>query len=113
MMTSQSVENKPGRSFPSVADAAIPAFFAPAAAHEDESGEYVLAEVDFKWLMAGEGWWIDSTRFHSDATYAARFLTSALYSSSNVLRECAESLQRKLVVSGAVSAVTLNFPPLP
>ena len=55
----------------------------------DRSDEYLLAAVDFKWLMAGHGWWIDTTRVHRDASYAARLLTSALDFHSSSLRDCA------------------------
>ena len=34
----------------------------------------LLEEVDFKWLMAGQGWWIDTARLHNDPAYAARWL---------------------------------------
>lgn len=56
----------------------------------------LLAEVDFKWLMAGLGWWIDTTRFHSDPSYAAGFLRLAMASQSFALRECAASLQAQI-----------------
>lgn len=53
----------------------------------------LLAEVDFKWLMAGQGWWVDTTRFHRDPAYATRFLRLAMASPSFALRECAALLQ--------------------
>ena len=53
----------------------------------------LLEEVDFKWLMAGQGWWIDTTRLHSDPSYAARFLRLAKGSPSLALRQCATLLQ--------------------
>lgn len=53
----------------------------------------LLTEIDFKWLMAGEGWWIDANRFHFDADYAAGILRSALASPCDVLRACAAVLQ--------------------
>ena len=55
----------------------------------DSFDECLLAEVDFKWLMTGYGWWIDTTRLHCDASYAARYLATALASRSSALRECA------------------------
>ena len=51
--------------------------------------ESILAEVDFKWLMAGHGWWVNTTRFHSDRPYAAGLLRNAMESGSGALRECA------------------------
>jgi hypothetical protein len=56
----------------------------------------ILAEVDFKWLMAGQGWWIDSARLHRDPSYATRFLRLAMASPCTPLRDCAASLQALL-----------------
>lgn len=53
----------------------------------------LLAEVDFKWLMAGHGEWIDLARLHDDASYAAALFSMALASPSFALRECAALLQ--------------------
>ena len=36
----------------------------------------LLEEVNFKWLLAGLGWWIDMSRFHSEA-YGQRLLVIA------------------------------------
>ena len=52
----------------------------------------LLAEVDFKWLMAGQGWWVDTTRFHEDPTYAKTLLRCAMGSRSSALRVCAAAL---------------------
>lgn len=52
-----------------------------------------LQDVDFKWLMAGHGWWIDADRFHSDSSYAAHWLKLAEASDMPVLRESAAQLQ--------------------
>ena len=49
--------------------------------------EALLAEVDFKWLMAGHGWQIDTARLGRDTEYAARVLQWALDSDSPALRE--------------------------
>lgn len=56
----------------------------------------LLAGVDFKWLMAGEGWWVDTSRFQTDPAYAAGFLRLAMASPSSALRECAAALQAQL-----------------
>lgn len=56
----------------------------------------LLAEVDFKWLMAGQGCWIDTARFHSDPAYAAGLIRVALASQSFALRECAALLQAQI-----------------
>src|SRR5450830_98680 len=53
----------------------------------------LLAEVDFKWLMAGQGHWIDLARFRSDSSYAAGLIRLALASKSFALRECAALLK--------------------
>jgi hypothetical protein len=55
----------------------------------------LLEEVNFKWLLAGMGLWIDMVRFHNDPVYAARFLALAEASDSPALRQCAASLQSK------------------
>ena len=56
----------------------------------------LLAEVDFKWLMAGQGWWIDTNRFHGDPVYAASLLRLAMASPSFALRDCAASLRAQM-----------------
>lgn len=53
----------------------------------------LLAEVDFKWLMAGHGWHVDMARFGNEHAYAARMLDLARHSDSQALRVCAEMLQ--------------------
>jgi hypothetical protein len=53
----------------------------------------LLAEVDFKWLMTGQGRWIDLARFHDEPAYASELLEVALASQSFALRECATLLQ--------------------
>ncbi len=50
-------------------------------------------EVEFKWRMASQGWWVDSARFASDAGYASELLRLATKSQSFALRECAWLLQ--------------------
>lgn len=49
----------------------------------------LLTEVDFKWLMAGQGWHVDTMRFQSDLVYANNMLTLALESDCPALRDCA------------------------
>jgi hypothetical protein len=53
----------------------------------------LLEEVNFKWLLAGLGWWIDMSRFHRDIPYAKHFFELAEASNSSALRDCAASLQ--------------------
>ena len=56
----------------------------------------LLAAVDFKWLMTGHGWWVDSARFHDDPSYAATLLGLAMASPSQALRDCAARLQAQM-----------------
>jgi hypothetical protein len=43
--------------------------------------------VDFKWLMAGMGWWVDLSRLQSDRAYIDECMQRALTSDSELLRE--------------------------
>ncbi len=65
----------------------------------------LLTEVDFKWLMAGEGHWIDTERLHRDSHYAAAMLRVAFASHSFALRECAELLQTQIFLKGLPDSV--------
>jgi hypothetical protein len=56
----------------------------------------LLTEVDFKWLMAGQGCWIDPVRMRLDAMYAHDCLRSALASNCEALRRCAARFQMAL-----------------
>lgn len=67
----------------------------------------LLTEVDFKWLMAGHGWWMDTTRFHRDPTYAAVLLGLAMASESFALRDCAATLKAQL---GGTAACATGHP---
>jgi hypothetical protein len=59
---------------------------------ELDADSLLLMDVDFKWLMAGIGWWIDTTRIHQDPSYASKCLNSAMSSESLPLRDCAAKL---------------------
>ena len=59
------------------------------------SGDLLL-EVDFKWLMAGQGCWVDPARLRADPLYAASCLGAALRSPCEALRCCARFLQTSL-----------------
>ena len=63
---------------------------------EPDACALLLARVDLKWLMAGQGWWIDPHRFEHEASYADSVLRFALESQSPALRECAVSIQTRL-----------------
>jgi hypothetical protein len=54
----------------------------------------LLLEVDFKWLMAGQGCWVDPQRLHTDPHYAHDCLESATHSPCDALRDCAHHLQQ-------------------
>ena len=43
--------------------------------------------VDFKWLMAGQGWWVNLTRLQRDKEYLRECLTRAMQTRSDLLRE--------------------------
>ena len=66
----------------------------------------LLMWVDFKWLMAGQGWWVDTFRFHHDPLYADGFLRLAMDSPSFTLRECAASLQAVLTTLMPLNTVS-------
>jgi hypothetical protein len=53
-------------------------------AREDD---FVLNRVDFKWLMAGVGWWVDLSRLQNDRVYVDECLQRALRSNSELLRK--------------------------
>jgi len=57
------------------------------------SRDLLLAEVNFKWLMSGLGWWVDMSRFHTDTHYADHFLMLGSSAESVALRECAALLR--------------------
>lgn len=65
----------------------------------DERG-LMLEEVNFKWLMAGVGWWVDMSRFRSDPLYANYYLNLAKTSDSIELRSCAGQLQQQMGLDG-------------
>jgi hypothetical protein len=56
----------------------------------------MLTEVDFKWLMAGIGFWVDPTQLHVDPDYAQASLQNALQSRCEPLRRCAAALKTEL-----------------
>lgn len=60
-----------------------------------QDGE-ILLEVDFKWLMAGQGCLVDPDRLKCDPLYANACLEFALHSDCDSLRDCAICLQVEL-----------------
>ena len=61
----------------------------------DDACASLLSEIDFKWLMIGQGRWVDLPRFRCDAAYAVELIDLALDSPSLALRECAALLQTR------------------
>lgn len=57
----------------------------------------LLLEVDFKWLMAGQGCWIDPDRMHQEPGYALDCVRTAIASPCDALRRCAHVLQATLM----------------
>jgi hypothetical protein len=53
---------------------------------DPERSDRFLRMVDFKWLMAGMGWWVDLTRLRTEAAYFDQCLQRALTSDSELLR---------------------------
>ena len=58
----------------------------------------LLEDVDFKWLMAGQGWWVDTGRIHTDPDYIHTMLNLASSTDSDVLHECAIHLQNHVPI---------------
>ncbi len=56
----------------------------------------LLLEVDFKWLMAGQGCAVDPDRLLWDADYTDRCIQFALHSHCGALLDCAKQLQAAL-----------------
>lgn len=51
-----------------------------------EGNDVLLNLVDFKWLMAGVGWWVNLSRLQSDRAYVDECLQRAMRSDSELLR---------------------------
>lgn len=59
-------------------------------------GHQIVHLVDFKWMMAGLGWWVDLNRLQRDAAYASECYTRAANSSCEPLRRSAAMLMQLL-----------------
>jgi len=66
---------------------------AASATPSDNDRSLLLEEVDFKWLMAGQGWWVDTTRLHCDQSYARHLFDMVETQPSVALRDCAALLR--------------------
>jgi hypothetical protein len=64
---------------------------------EDHFGDFdrdqLLAEVDLKWLFAGQGRWIDTLQLRVDPIYASQILKKAMDSPMESLHTCAMSVR--------------------
>lgn len=54
---------------------------------DSEASDRLINLVDFKWLMAGMGWWVDLSRLQSDKAYFDECMQRALTSDSELLRK--------------------------
>lgn len=63
--------------------------------------------VDFKWLMAGLGWWVDLSRLQRDTAYAGKCVQHALASGSELLRQRSAALLPLVERSGAQGSAFL------
>ncbi len=64
---------------------------------EDSQRDELLAEVDLKWLLAGQGRWVDSEKMHSNAAYARQILQEAVASPVLPLHDCGVDLQKQML----------------
>lgn len=65
----------------------------------DDRADITLAEVDFKWLMAGQGCWIDTARLRIDRAYAQACFAQARGLHCDPLSACASQLSALLAPS--------------
>jgi hypothetical protein len=57
--------------------------------------------VDFKWLMAGLGWWVDLSRLQRDKAYADECVARGIASGSQLVRQRSAELLSRLVHADA------------
>ncbi|MEO5794584.1 MAG: hypothetical protein ABIP34_06085 [Rhodoferax sp.] len=61
-----------------------------------DQNSHLLLEVDFKWLMAGQGYTVDPERLLRDPAYADTCLQCAQRSRCIALQNCALNLREML-----------------
>ena len=68
------------------------------AMHEQamEQDDTFLDLVDFKWLMAGVGWWVELSRLQRDTAYAGEWVRLGLQCDSDLVRRRSVDLQSLL-----------------
>ena len=77
--------------------------------HGTEAGDTFLDLVDFKWLMAGLGWWVDLSRVRRDAVYASECVQRGLASDSTLLHRRSVELLPLLSRLGADCSVAMPY----
>jgi len=75
-----------------------------------EDGTF-LHLVDFKWLMAGLGWWVDLSRLQRDTVYADECIQRGLASGSKLLHQRSVELPPLLACLRARGSTTLPCMP--
>jgi hypothetical protein len=80
-------------------------------AQTQEQDRTFLNLVDFKWLMAGVGWWVDLSRLPRDLAYADECARRGLSSDSHLVRQRAVELMPLLVRLGAYGRAALPSVP--
>jgi hypothetical protein len=72
----------------------------------------LLDLVSFKWLMAGQGWWVNLSRMRQDPTYARNCAQIGLASDQILLQqrsgELLAALQRAQCEKGLASSFALS-----
>lgn len=63
---------------------------------DDSQRNGLIAEVDLKWLLAGQGRWVDTALLHTNNSYAKQVLQDAIDSPLTPLHDCGVSLQRQM-----------------
>ncbi|MCF8211851.1 MAG: hypothetical protein K9K38_20975 [Rhodoferax sp.] len=63
---------------------------------EHNPDDTIVAESDFKWLMAGEGHWVDTARLHQDSGYAQVCVQTALQSTCPALHQLAHWFEQPI-----------------
>lgn len=68
----------------------------------------LLAEVDFKWLMSGQGYRVDPKRFYAEQAYTMDLLQLGLHSESPAVHVCAAYLLEKIERASTVDRPHAN-----
>jgi len=71
----------------------VPTNYSVQSKFDDCDRDQLLAEVDLKWLFAGQGCWIDAEQLHVDPLYASQILKTAMDSPVEPLHTCAMAVR--------------------